>query len=388
MLPKLQHNLTNWVDGMKINRQHFIDSENSLLDQIRDVHASSLFSFSYGLLQPLPGEKSSLECTVLNSQSGQFKISVSHCRAVTSGGNRIEILTGKHPELVSDSSLFSTSEGYEGKKTNAAAYLAVISVDPFDRLPFGVANADESPARNQYSVSTYKLHLIDEESVHAGSLGASHMPIARFTSRSGELVRDSNYIPPVAVIAAHPGTKQIYNSIAESLNQIQESSTEIIQKVVEQGQKDYLPLNLKSICEQCIWQISSEFFLYRVMYRQQSPVYVANVVVKLASVVNVSMNFMPAKDREEVLQYFNHWNEISPGKFQDMLATVINADYDHEYIYACFEPLLTFLKVWNDLLEKIKALKLIGQKKEGFDFGGRTREITKEAGKGKFNIMD
>ncbi len=34
MLPKLQFHLTNWVDGMKINRQHFVDSENALIDAL------------------------------------------------------------------------------------------------------------------------------------------------------------------------------------------------------------------------------------------------------------------------------------------------------------------------------------------------------------------
>ena len=47
MLPKLNYKLTNWVDGMKIRRDHFVDSENAQLDAIRDVAASRLNNFNY-----------------------------------------------------------------------------------------------------------------------------------------------------------------------------------------------------------------------------------------------------------------------------------------------------------------------------------------------------
>jgi len=387
MLPKLQFHLTNWVDGMKITRQHFVDSENALVDQIRDAHAASINAFSYGLLQPLAGEKSSLDCTTMSNQTRQFKVTVSYCRAITAGGSRIEIIPGIHPELVSDSSNMG-SDDLTSSKSGASNYLAVISVDPYNRQAFGPAAAEEYPPRNIYSVSAYKLSLVPEEEIHTGSIGAFNMPVARFILRNGELVRDNEYIPPCAVVGAHPGTKQIYNNLAERLNQIQEFSTEIVRKVVEGAQNSALAQNLQKICEHSVRHISSEFFLFRMMYRQQSPVYMANTVVQLASLINVSMSLLSIKDKEELLQYFSYWNEISPGKFEDMLSQVINADYDHEDIYGFYQPLLNFLKVWSDLLEKLKDLKLIGQKNEKFDFGGRTMETPKEKGKGKFSIFD
>src|SRR4051812_26448430 len=98
MLPKLQYHLTNWVDGMKITRQHFVDSENALIDSLRDAQASSLSAFNYGLLHPMPGEKSSLDCTASATQSSSFRVVVASCRAITAGGCRIEIIPGLHPE--------------------------------------------------------------------------------------------------------------------------------------------------------------------------------------------------------------------------------------------------------------------------------------------------
>lgn len=383
MLPKLQHHLTNWVDGMKINRQHFVDSENALIDALRDAQANSLNGFNYGLLQPLPGEKSALDCNTASNQSSTFKVVVSYCRALTSGGCRIEIIPGMHPELSAEVSSDVASD-------EAASYYAVIAVDPFNRQPFGPAAADEYPPRNASSITSYKLGLVPEEQLNNGSLGAFHLPVAKFRLKNSQLVRDAEYIPPCAVIGAHSGAKQLYNMVAERLNQIQESSAEIVRKVVEGGtqQQTALAQNVKTICEQVIWHIAREFFIFRTMYRQQSPVYMSNTVVQLASIINVSLNLIPVKEKEELLQYFSYWNEVSPGKFEELLSNVMNADYDHENIHAFFQPLLGFLKTWSDLLDKLKDLKLIGQRNEKFDFGGRTMEAPKEKPKGKFSIFD
>ncbi len=294
---------------------------------------------------------------------------------------RIEIIPGVHPEL---------SAEMDGAQDGSASYYAVLGVDPFNRQPFGPASAEEYPPRNASAVSAYRLALVPEDGLHTGSIGSFHIPVAKFIIKSGELVRDPEYVPPCAIIGAHPGAKQLYNTVAERLNAIQEMSSEVVRKVVEGGtqQQTALAQNVKSICEQVIWHIAREFFFFRTMYRQQSPVYMSNTVVQLASIINVSLNLIPVKDKEELLQYFAYWNEVQPGKFEELLSNVMNADYSHEDIYDFFGPLLQFLKLWSDLLDKLKDLKLIGQRNEKFDFGGRTMDAPKEKPKGKFSIFD
>lgn len=389
MLLKLQHNLTNWVDGMKIGRQHFVDSESALLDGIRDT--ASIFSqvCNYGLLEALPGEKSSLDCDVISNGAGKPKIIVRHCRAITAGGCRIEILPGLHPELVSDADFGAGANDFAGGANGGSAnYLAVILVDPFNRQPFGHAVAEEFPPRNQYSVSAYKLAIVPEDSIHSSSAGAYMLPVARFAARSGELVRDNNYIPPCAVIASFPGTKQLYNYVSERFNVIQEHCLEVVRKVADGGQTTALALNTKRICEECAWYISGEFFAFRTIYRRQSPVYIGKCVVQLANIVSLCINVIPSKEKEELLQYFSHWNDVSPGKFEDALSAVTDSDYDHDDLAGFFQPLLSFLKMWSDLLEKLKDLKLIGARKEGFDLAPLSRDTQKEEKKGKFRIFD
>ena len=61
MLPKIQYRLTNWVDGMKIRKEHFVNSENALVDAVRDTAALSLNNFNFGLLSPAVGDKNLLK---------------------------------------------------------------------------------------------------------------------------------------------------------------------------------------------------------------------------------------------------------------------------------------------------------------------------------------
>ena len=387
MLPKLQYHLTNWIDGMKISRHHFSNSESAVLDLLRDVSAIVVSANSYGLLSPEPGEKNAIECEVLSSQSKKFKISVKLCRAITIGGCRIEIIPGVDPELVSDNEIF-TASNMDDRRRNVSSYLAVISVDPFTRLPFGEPAVDEYPPRNPYSINTYKLNLITEESLNTSSLGAFHFPIARFNVKNEELVRDANYIPPCAFVSAHPGTRQIYNNVGEHFTHIQDYCTEIIQKTYIDGQNTVLGQNIRKLCESNMRLIASEFFYFRTMFHSQSPVYLANAIVQLANAIKISLNIISDKEKEEVLQHFREMNDISPTKFEEILGNAIDADYTHDDIYGSFQPLIYFLTTWSDLLEKLKDLKLINRRNEKFDVGPqRTIETQKDKPK-KFSIFD
>ena len=94
MVPKIKHNAVNWIDGMKISRSHFSETNNFIFDHLRDGISIQLNTFNYGLLAPLPGEKTSLSFTVKETQSESHKVSLTQCRAVTQGGCRIEVLEG------------------------------------------------------------------------------------------------------------------------------------------------------------------------------------------------------------------------------------------------------------------------------------------------------
>ena len=47
MLRRITYNSINWVDGMKITKDHFIHLENTLYDYVRDANAIKLRRLSH-----------------------------------------------------------------------------------------------------------------------------------------------------------------------------------------------------------------------------------------------------------------------------------------------------------------------------------------------------
>jgi hypothetical protein len=40
----------NWMDGMKVNKEHFIATDNHVTRQIKSIYSSFINPFNYGLL--------------------------------------------------------------------------------------------------------------------------------------------------------------------------------------------------------------------------------------------------------------------------------------------------------------------------------------------------
>jgi len=389
MIPIIQHKLTNWVDGMKIQKEHFVNSENAMLDAVRDTSAQYLTNFNFGLLYPAPGDKKSLDITILRSQSDNFKISVSLCRAVTAGGSRIEIMPQYDEEIVCEDKIESiANSGSKGKNTHTS-YFAVITVDYFNRVPTGNPSPDEAPPRNPFSKPRYELHLIAEEDAAPGNFSAFHFPVAKFKFKAKELALDDTYIPPCAVIQAYPSMIQLYKNVGGSLNKLQEYSTEIVQKVIGKSQNSVLAQNIKKLSENNARYISSIFFKLRLVLTQLPPVFLAEVASQLANEIKLTFDFMPEKEKEEMLTYFKEWNQISPAAFSELLGEVIDLEYDHNNIYESFVPVINLLARLTELFEKLSQLDLIGKRQQKDIF---VREMNVDDGKPVkkkgFNLLD
>lgn len=388
MLPNLKYWLTNWVDGMKIRKEHFVNSENALMDAVRDTAAISLNNFNFGLLSPAAGDKKSLEITILRSQSDNFKISVSLCRAVTAGGSRIEIMPVYNEEIVCEDKIDSLIIAGKGKNVSTS-YFAIVTVDYFNRVPLGNPQPDEIPPRNPFSRPRYELHLVAEEDIDLDDFESFHFPVAKFKFKAKELVLDDTYIPPCRAIQGHPAMVQLYKNIGGDLNKLQAYSTGIVQKVVGKSQNSALAQSVKKLSENIARHISSVFFRLRMTLTQQPPVYLAETVVQLANEIKLTLDFMPEKEKEEMLNYFKEQSQFSSAAFYELLEAAIDLDYSHNNIYDSFIPLINLLEKLTDVFERLSQLDLIGSRKSK-DIVVREFDVNdnKPAKKKGFNLLD
>ena len=83
MLPVITHFPVNWVDGMKISRRHFEESNHAFTDQLRDATALHLRPDYYGLL-PSFNELSGSDFELLVTVDAQNEVQarLTQCQAV------------------------------------------------------------------------------------------------------------------------------------------------------------------------------------------------------------------------------------------------------------------------------------------------------------------
>ncbi|RYF46285.1 MAG: hypothetical protein EOO39_50000, partial [Cytophagaceae bacterium] len=90
LFPK-SHLPVNWIDGMKLSQQHFVETDHHVQDLVRDSISLFLTSYNYGLLPPVRGTSVAHEFDLLEKNSDHVEVRLSRCNAITQGGCRIAI---------------------------------------------------------------------------------------------------------------------------------------------------------------------------------------------------------------------------------------------------------------------------------------------------------
>ena len=89
--PNSKHWPINWVDGMKITKDHLLGSDLAATDALRDVAQTHLNAYTYGLLPSIDGKVSQL------SQNGNEGVIISD--KVLSVKERVPGPTDKNIEI-------------------------------------------------------------------------------------------------------------------------------------------------------------------------------------------------------------------------------------------------------------------------------------------------
>ena len=370
MIPLLKYQNMNWVDGMKVSKDHFIALENALLDSIRDSYAFGIKDYNYGLLPPVMGEKTSLDIEILKTGGENLFVRLNSCRAITPGGCRIELTPNKIKSLNLKAQVESK---FETGKFETGTYEVILKVNPFNRIPVGNPDPDEIPPRHPYSSFEHKLWVLPSEQVNPNDLGEYYLTLARINFKGGEWLIDNTFIPSCTSVNSSGILIGAYKTLGTQLGEIESSSLKIIQKIISKNQKAPLSENVKFLCERLSFLISQLFFTYKTVSYQVPPIFLCDIFVKVANNFRLVLMQMPEKEKEDMLNYFNEWTDIIPSSFEKMVSSVTDLDYDHNNIAASINPILQFVSLVASLMTKLSTLEFIGKHKEKDLFVRETR---------------
>lgn len=361
MIEKLNHFPVNWIDGMKINKNHFLEVQNFVSDSVRDsvgIHTSMI---DYGLLPVAEPIKMNL---IIDNHK-LLRIKVEECHAITPNGSRIDIGTSESLSL----SIPYPETVRELKENESAVLLACISVNHFKRTPYGEPDPEENPPRYPYTHPEYSLNLIPEDELkNTIGFGANYLTIGKILVNAGESKIDDNYIPPSISVSSHQKLQQLYTEIDRFYGQIELYSVQIAQKIHSKKQSTDLAMMMERMSDKTLNYLGTEINRLRWMSPHTPP---ANMLLSVVALARVLKNFIDAHSgagKEELLNYFAEWCNVSQGDFEMIFSETINTDYNHNQMDIVIAKITRFMKTLEDLFSILSRLDYIGKKRDGSIF--------------------
>ncbi len=226
MLTNISHFPVNWVNGMKITQKHFIETDNAFIDILRDNRMLAFNRFYYGVLPTNEANENNFQVEI-NAIGESLSINISNCRAVTSNGNRIEIVNQNFSKQTNVTELTS----YLNLDSQPYEIYIIIHTNPFSREPYGEPIKDEIPTRQPYTQPSYKIdfvlptNFVLNQSVYKSTLVIGKVRL------SNRVFNKENYYPPCMSISSQRELYAKYIHLKNKAKEILSSSLEIIRTV-------------------------------------------------------------------------------------------------------------------------------------------------------------
>lgn len=351
----------NWIDGMKINKDHFIATDLNLSSQLLCTYQALVNPYNYGLLLHNNFKNQTLKIVVDVDNQAYVHAKVFNCSAVTKGGVRIEI----------DESQFTDNElaaelphaRFAENQLKEGDYYLALSVDIYKRVPFGVPDTEEQPPRLPYVIPGYFLsihHATELESVKSENA----LIIGKLTFNDNTPKLDDDYIPPCQTIFSHPKLIEYHAQLVKVFGQIEIDLINIIKRIKDKKQSTSIALTVADVIDSLLLFMSINLVEFRKMARYYSPVFIFEQMAAIARTINNSINKQATGDREELLNYIQDWSNLKQGEFEELIVKAIEYKYDHDDINKSINTLAPFVNAIAKVTNTLSNLDFIGKKKD------------------------
>lgn len=349
----------NWVDGMKLNKDHFLKENLALTALIANTVYSQLNPYNYGVL-PNWGKIQDFKVYVSTDNQNEVKVRFSEFRAITSGGHLIEM----DYDTIEQGCLSIPLPKIESVNRNGVSFFVVLRVNPFEKKPYGIADLDELPPRLPSSIPSYSLHVLAGEELNQWIIGESDFPIGKLHCQDGSIVVDECFIPPCSTTYSHQALLDLHAEMEKLLGKLEVTSIQIIKKIIQKKQQNDMALIVQRICEQIHGFTAQQLGSFGISKLIQPPVFLFESIISLSRLIKNTLDIYEGSGKEELLNYWNDWCDIKKGEMEAQLATVANLKYNHQDIYGCAEKIRFFSRYIDKLFTAMAKLEYIGKRKD------------------------
>lgn len=360
MLEKLNHFPVNWVDGMKINKSHFIAMQDNVSDVIRDAIGTQLNNLNYGLL-PIGNTNDAIKISLVIDNHKLLRVKVEECHAITPNGCRIDI--GSHNSHMLNMEMPYPEAVYQLEDDQDMVLLVNVSVNLFERKPFGDPDPEENPPRYPNLISTFNLNLIPENSTQNGQSGYS-LTLGKIIINRNESYLMADYIPACTSVQSHQKLIDIHTKIDRFFGQLELYAVQISQKINRKNQSNDLAMMILTLSEKIITYLGNNINSFRWFAISQPPAYMFDKVISLARIMKNYIDSKSGAGKEELLNYISEWCGVSQGELEIVFTDLVNVGYDHTQVDKTVKKAIQFMKIIDELFSTLNHLDYIGKRKD------------------------
>ncbi|HEX8268448.1 MAG TPA: hypothetical protein VF581_01035 [Flavobacterium sp.] len=357
MAENIKHFPVNWIDGMKINKKHFIDLQDNIEDSLRDTRNIGVNELNYGLLST--NLTRPFLYSIFIDAHQELSVTIKFLKAVTPGGGRIEItdFTGDFTEKI-------VLKDFDFKETN---YYLLLNIDPYQRIPAGEQNMDEVPPRFPNAMPRYFLTSAIETDVNQNNIGALQFPLAKFRTSANNAEILTDYVPPCMTVNSHSALITLFESYEAFFKQLEFNAVQICQKIRFRNNtedENVIAAIVFDACQKILSFVSQHITRNKWVSFHIKPIEVLENTTTLARIMKNAFDSFSGDGKEMLFNYFSDWTEISSGDYERLFTETINIQYKTYDVLPAVNKVTTFISRIEYLFNILNQLDYIGKKRD------------------------
>ena len=354
----------NWIDGMKINKSHFVEQDNAWTDALQQTASLHLSPVKYGILPPSVNGDDTLNVKISFDNQNTLRVSILSCKAITSGGVSIN-LPSPVTVLPSDSGNILTATFPLSSANNEAITWIFLFVHPFEKQPAGSPDIIENPPRFPIVLPTYTIQLITESEYRQYAQHPYAIPVGKVFVNGNDIKVDEEYIPPCISLNANNDLISLHSELDKYLADLELYCSQIVQKIFKKDQKNEISELVMFLCDRVILHLSQAITNMRFSVLYEPPVSMFAGISALARVMKNTIDMRIGSGKDELMNYLAEWCELNQGELEGMLESLANIGFIQNDVNRNIKKIVAFVKVTLRLFQTLSELEFIGKRKKG-----------------------
>jgi hypothetical protein len=360
MARKLKHYFVNWIDGMKISKDHFISTENAVIYQNHLIGRFLVDPYNFGILPGTDGE-SPLDVFFEIDSGNHVNVTVNRCRAITAGGLIIDLDSAS---LSAGSEISIKDFDFKNIESTSGAFYIVIKINPYNRIPAGNADPAENPPRHPFAIPEYSVSIVPVEQMGKPGFGDFFLVIGKMLVKENKPEAYKDYIPPCSRVRSDTRLMAAENKLTGFFGKLESDIMVIIRKIHTKQQKSPLAGSIQIVAENIAsWQ-AMQMTPQRLYLKDQPPVSLFEAIAQFARLLRNTLNTQTPERKEEMINYFSDWCNLKQGELEKLMLDAINFEYDHYEINTLLIKLMAFTDTMSVLFDTLSQLEYIGKRRD------------------------